>query len=239
MNTPNDINNELNELNSQLPSDQKGTPFGVPDGYFEGLAGSIMSKIRDSQSEASAEISQLSPMLAGISRQMPYDLPENYFEEAIETLPAITWDEESLVLSFVDKTHPYQVPTGYFEQLPEQILEKIADRKTKVVPMFQRKWMRLAVAAMIAGIITLSGISYFNRGTNVKISNDPVAVEIEKASTEELNAFIKTSSASLLDDKSTVQNTTEVKQLLKDVSDTELEAFLDQVPTDDEAFDLN
>jgi hypothetical protein len=237
MNTPNDINNELNDLNSQLPSGSDGMPYSVPEGYFEGLAGSIMAKIRGS--EAGIEIEELSPLLAGISRNTPYYLPENYFEASIENLPALTWDEDSLILSFVDKALPYKVPSGYFDQLPEHILEKVMERKNKVVPMFQRKWMRLAVAAMITGIITLSGISYFNRGSDVKISNDPVAVEIEKASTEELNAFIKTSSASIPDDKSTVQNTTEVKQLLKDVSDTELEAFLDQVPTDDEAFDIN
>ena len=95
----------------------------------------------------------------------------------------------------------------------------------------------MAAAAVVSGIILLSGLAYFKSGTT---SADPVAVEIKKASTEELNAFIKTADVSSTDDNSTAQNTKDVRQLLKDVSDGELETFLNQVPTEDEEeFDIN
>ena len=80
-------------------------------------------------------------------------------------------------------------------------------------------------------------LAIFSSGDTV---SDPVAVEIKKASTEELNAFVRTTDVSLLDDNATAQNSNDVKQLLKDVSDKELEAFLDQVPAEDEEeFDIN
>jgi hypothetical protein len=240
MSSNNYIQDELNELNSGLPGNQQGLPYGVPEGYFEGLAASVMARIRESESAPSAaeEIAQLSPLLAGLSRTVPYSVPAGYFSENIDLLPAFTSDtEESLVLSFIEKEMPYEVPRGYFASFPETVLEKL-NRSAKVVPMKRRRWMHVAAAAVVAGIIGLSGLAYFKSGTTTP--DAPVAIEIKKASTEELNAFVKTTDISLTDESTTAHNTTDVKQLLKDVSDKELEAFLDQVPTDDEEeFDIN
>jgi hypothetical protein len=93
---------------------------------------------------------------------------------------------------------------------------------------------------VVTGIIALSGIVYFNnRGDGQITTNDPVAA-VKKASTEELNDFIKTT---VVDEKTqiTVKNKapkTEAKKLFADVSDKELDAFLDQIPADDE-IDIN
>ena len=230
------IQDELTGLNSSLPAnDTAGAPFSVPAGYFEGLADAVMAKIRNSSvSEFSDEINGLSPLLAGISKQMPYDTPAGYFENNIEDLSAITSEEESLVLSFVDKEGPYEVPLGYFASFPDKVLEKVSSPRAKVVPLFKRKWMKMAVAAVVAGIITISGINYFS-GSSAG-GSDPV-VAIEKSSMEELTAFIKTREISLSEDQSVA--TADVKELLEDVSDRELEAFLDQVPVEEEVFDIN
>jgi hypothetical protein len=99
--------------------------------------------------------------------------------------------------------------------------------------------MHVAAAAVVVGIIGLSGLAYFKSGSTTTPAT-PVAIELKKASTEELNAFVKKTDVSLTDESTTAHNPTDVKQLLKDVSDKELEAFLDQVPTDDEEeFDVN
>jgi hypothetical protein len=242
MNNRNTIQDELNELNSGLNPNSNNTPYSVPEGYFEGLATSVLAKIRgEVLVSASEETAQLSPLLAGISRQLPYSIPDDYFQTNIEGLKAFTSEEESLVLSFIDK----EMPAGYFANVSEQIAEKISSRSSKVVPMMKRKWMRLAVAAVFVGIITISGITYFNtRGSHSGPAGDPVTVELKKASNEELNAFLKTTVADVNDDKSqvTAKNTspkTERKNLFNDVSDKELEAFLDQVPTDDDDVDIN
>jgi hypothetical protein len=248
MNNRNTIQDELNELNSGLNSNSNNTPYSVPEGYFDDLAASVLAKIKGEQPvSASEEIAQLSPLLAGISRKLPYSVPDDFFQSNIEGLKAFTSEsEESLVLSFVDKQMPYEVPAGYFANVPDQVLQKISDR-TKVVPM-RRKWMRLAVAAAVTGIITLSGITYFNnRGPQTATGNDgavPAAVVIEKASTEELNEFLNATAADVTDDRTqvTAKSTPpkkEVKKLFNDVSDKELEAFLNQVPTDEEEFDIN
>ena len=238
MSSNNYIQDELDQLNSKLPRNGQDTVYHVPEGYFEGFAASVLAKIKGTGnfSGPAEEIALLSPLLAGISRKMPYSVPDNYFSDNIVSLPAFTSDEESLVLSFIEKEMPYEVPRGYFASVPETVLEKLNSRR-KTVPFIRRKWMHLAAAAVVAGIITLSGLAYFNSGPSVK---DPVAVEIKNASTEELNAFVKTTDISMTDENSTAQNNSDVRQLLKDVSDNELEAFLEQIPTDDEEdFDIN
>jgi hypothetical protein len=233
------IQDELNELNSGLPVNGQDGPYAVPEGYFEGLAASVIAKVRGIEGgTASEEIAGLSPLLAGLSRSMPYVVPHDYFQSNIDGLTAFTGPEESLVLSFISKEMPYDVPTGYFANIAEQVVQKVDRQEARVVPMVKRKWMRMAVAAAVIGIVTLTGINYFNKGGSTNVA-EPVAVEIKKASTEELDAFIKTTDVSVMDDQNTAQNTSEVKHLLKDVSDKELEAFLEQVPVEEEEFELN
>lgn len=238
MNSRNTIQDELNELNSGLNSNSNN-PYSVPGGYFDGLAASVLAKVKgETPVSAMEELVQLSPFLAGISKEMPYAVPEDYFQSNIEGLKAFTSEsEESLVLSFIEKEMPYEVPTGYFANVPEQVLEKVSNQGAKVVPIGRRKWMRLAVAAAVTGIMAVSGIFYFNNRSNNGTAGDPVTA-VEKATTEELNDFINTTAVT--DDKSQVivNNNPKTEKIFADVSDKELNDFLDQMPADDE-IDIN
>ena len=243
------IQDELKDLNSSLPEKVPGTTYTVPEGYFEGFAASMLNRIKIESNlveSASAEIAQLSPLLANISRAMPFEVPQNYFQTNIDVLPAIINDkEDSLILSFIEKEMPFDVPQGYFYNLPENVLDTVEHNEHKVVKMSGRKWMRMAVAAMIAGIITVSGIVYFKTDNHISTDNGgavatqntkhDIKKELKTVSTAELDAFINTtvinpnSSATAIN-----SNRNDVKTLLEDVSDKELDAFLDQVPTDEE-----
>ncbi len=246
MNNRNTIQDELNELNSRLNAGSSGTPYSVPEGYFEELAASVLAKIKGEETvSGSEEITQLSPLLAAIPRTMPYAVPDNYFQSNLEGLKAFTSEsEESLVLSFIEKEMPYEVPTGYFANLPEKVLEKVSNRGAKIVPMKRSNWMRLAIAAMITGIVAVSGIAYFNsRGGHTTNTTVPVNMALKKASTEELNDFIKNTAVTITDNKApvTAKNKsakTDRNKLFEGVSDKELDAFLNQVPTDEEV-DIN
>jgi hypothetical protein len=242
MSNRNTIQDELNELNSGLNPNSNNTPYSVPEGYFEGLATSVLAKIKgETPVSATEEIAQLSPLLAGISRKLPYSIPDDYFQSNIEGLKAFTSEsEESLVLSFIDKEMPYEVPAGYFANVPEQVLEKVSNRGAKVVPMMKRKWVRLAVAAMATGIIAISGITYFNnKGTN-EPAVDPVAKVLKKTSTQELNDFIKSTVVDVTTPVTAQSSPSKTeKKLFDDVSDKELDAFLNQVPTDADEIDIN
>jgi hypothetical protein len=237
MSSRNTIQDELNKLNSGL-NPNSNNPYSVPEGYFDGLASAVLAKIKgETPVSVMNELVQLSPFLAGIPKKMPYSLPEDFFQSNIEGLKAFTSEnEESLVLSFTEKEMPYEVPLGYFANVPEQVLQKVSNQGAKGVPMMRRKWMRLAVAATVTGIMAISGIFYFgNRGNGT--SSDPVTA-VKKASTQELNDFINTTAVT--DDRSqvTVNNNPKPEKIFADVSDKELNDFLDQMPTDDE-IDIN
>lgn len=73
------IENELIELDSHLPVQAPRTPYSVPSGYFEGLAGQVLSRIRSK--EVQDELQSISPLLEQLSKQTPYATPAGYFEE--------------------------------------------------------------------------------------------------------------------------------------------------------------
>lgn len=239
MENKNMIQDELRGLNSELLSKSQENIYSVPQDYFEGLASSILSKIKSEDSiSASDEITQLSPLLKDISKQNPYSVPDHYFQSNIELLPAFTSDkEESLILSFIEKEMPYEIPSGYFANLSEQVLETINNRSARIVPMKKRKWMQLAAAAIITGFVAVSGIFYFNKGNTIQAVKDPVAA-VKKASTQELNDFLKSTDVSLSGNNNQVTakniSKTESKKLFQDISDSELQKFLDQAPAYDE-----
>jgi hypothetical protein len=243
------ILNELRGLNSDLPPGNNLHPYSVPEGYFEGLAESILAKVTG-QASAKDEIASLSPFLAGLSRTMPYSVPENYFSENMEGLEGLTTDVESIPLTFASKQPPYEAPSGYFDTLAENVLARVKPQ-AKIIPLYRRGWMRAAVAAVVVGIMTFAGLNYFGGKQNNGIAsnnntvqqsttpeklNPAIAKELNTVSTEELDAFIKKVDAVDTVSKSSVvsHSTTKkdkLRSMLKDVSNDELDNFLNQVPT--------
>jgi hypothetical protein len=225
------LQDEPGGMENNLPETQ--TPYTVPDGYFDGLAQSILSKIKDNSIISTAdELNAMSPLLASISRKMPYSVPENYFTSLTENLPIlINEDQESAILKYIDRGNPFEVPVGYFENLPDQVLNKVSNRNkgARVIPMRPHKWRKLAVAASIA-VIAVSGVFYF---TGKSISKDPIA-QIKTASNNELNDFLNTTDINPSSSATaSFTNTGEVKQLLQDVPDNELNNFVNQEGLDD------
>lgn len=255
MDNENNIQDELRNLDSGLPAPTDPQPFSVPEGYFNGLAASILARVKEQELSAAGELQQLSPLLAGISRQMPYAVPQGYFEQNLSGLSALTGDERSVVLDGIGKDLPYSVPEGYFERLPDQILASRVRPKAKVVPFFSRTWAKAAAAAVITGAVLLGGYPLLNGPDSepsiattyptVDTSDNQVARNenasvlqvIKSVSTEEIDAFIQAvpyNPAKLQEESTPPAAGTEVAELLKDVSASEMDAFLEQLPTADE-----
>jgi len=229
-----DILNELKDLNSSLPAQNTPHLYMVPDGYFEGLAATILAKIKEEDNLSVAEeLSQISPLLAGLSRNMPYTVPQNYFEA--DDLSFIT-EEEKLpgYLANLERSMPMEVPEAYFETLPQIILARVSETKARVVSISKR-WMRIAAAATIAGVIALSGYVYFNSKNNISVDNPQwVAKKLKNVDTKELDAFIQMTDVTVANTKAPAVNAAELKTLLQDVSNEELEIFLEELSTEDE-----
>lgn len=241
MTNRNTILNELTGLGPTLAGHNPQNIYTVPDGYFEGLANQILNRIKALEAtDVKAEIGYLSPMLSVVSKEMPYSVPVGYFGNLDETIlqrirehaDYQTSEEEieslSPMLSGLRNKNPFSVPAGYFENLRSGV-EK---HETKVISITRRKWFRLAVAAVIIGVIIIGGILFFNSG-KVDPNKNPeewIAKNVKKkVSTEKIDEFValaKEDDSMKPVDQNISEKTDEIKELMKDVPEKDITEFL-------------
>jgi hypothetical protein len=218
---------ELNEIGSSLENASPENIYTVPVGYFEEFAEQILDVVK-------------STVLNVDSKKIPYSVPDNYFnglEERLmqavrESADYRTAKEEleniSPLLRGLQKEKLYTVPQGYFENLNAEINKP----KAKVVSFTHRKWFKYAAAAIVVGIISMSVFLFQGKKPSIDINKNPdawVAKNVKKVNTDQLNEFIN-----LADEESTpktainnkVDKPEDLKDLMKDVSDQEMQDFL-------------
>ena len=240
MTNRNTILNELTDLGSVLANHDPQNIFAVPAGYFEELADQILNRIKALEAnDAKEELSYLSPFLSKVSKEVPYSVPAGFFQSLSEdVLKKISEHEDhqtseeeietlSPLLSSLKNKNPYSIPAGYFEKL-ETGVEK---RKTRVISITQRKWYRLAVAAVVVGVVAISGLAIF-KSKQVDPNKNPTAwIEKnvdKKVSKDKIDEFVKLAedeSINVAFEKDDVK-LAEIKELMKDVPEKEIEDFL-------------
>jgi len=234
-------------------------PFTVPQGYFENLAETILKRIKAGNTEsAGEELEILSPLLNKLGKKTPFSTPEGYFEEltenAVSGAKAIDFVNEELenlspVISGLQNKQVYRVPTGYFESLPTILLEKATtQRPARVVKMnFTRKVVRYAAAAVIAGGLIVSGWFYFANSKGTTVPDDsglgpiagipkPIADSLNNISEEGLQNYLEnqndaTADAPVINNADNEIKPSDMKAMLADVSDEELQQYLEQYGT--------
>jgi gas vesicle protein len=195
----------------------------------------------------------LSPFLSNVSKDMPYSVPAGFFESLNEDILekikkygdrlqkesiGQTSREEiealSPLLSSLKNKNPYAIPGGYFEGLETKVIRKDSfgeKKESKVISITKRKWYRLAVAAVVIGVIAISGLAIF-RSKQVDPNKNPQAwIEKnvdKKVSKDKIDEFVKLAedeSINVSSEKDDVKHA-EIKELMKDVPEKEIEAFL-------------
>ena len=252
--TQNDnILQELNELKSSLTTATSNNVYTVPVGYFDGLAVQMLNCIKAmNAATASEELSYLSPMLSNISKQMPYTVPSGYFEGLGDTLIQLvlqnnnylqkesfgqTAHEElaslSPLLSGLKKEMPYSVPQGYFEHLTSAISSKEEKiEPTKVVSLSSRTWIRYAAAAVVVGIITMTGFLLLSGSSKEPggVALAKLARDVKKMDDTQKDNLIEYIGGDLNQAYVTIspEKSNEVKDLLQGISEQELKYFQEQ-----------
>lgn len=245
---------ELTELKSTLAELDSQNVYIVPEGYFEGLATQVLNRIKALEANTLAEeLGHLSPLVSQLSRVMPYAVPAGYFEglearvrfkisegslSGEELSPKEELESISPLLSGIVKNMPYTVPQDYFENLSPVRSEKAAvetefNQETRVIQITRRRRFNFAAAAMIAGILVLSGFLYFGVGANKNSFakyEKKLDKEIQKTSDKELAEFVQQFTIAGLngEEKVSIDTKQEPKDLLKDVPESELKQFLQE-----------
>jgi len=243
---------ELRELNSDLGGLNQQPVFQVPGGYFDNLADEVLKKVKASEAaSAKEELALLSPFLSAISKSTPYSVPVGYFDgfekKLVEIIFAgkdqtVSEELESLspLLSGLKNKPTYTVPEGYFQHLQQPIEHAAPATKTKVVSLTGRKWFRYAAAAIVVGFIAAIGFMLSNKKETVDPTDKSFAwvqKNMKKVSTDEINEIVELANATSPDIVKT-DTKDEVNNLLKDVSDKEIQDFLNDTGTAETEDDL-
>jgi hypothetical protein len=116
MNTRTDIINELEQLQSPLAAQPPVNVFTVPQGYFEGLAASVLRAVQGDN------------ILQTLQPPANAHVPAGYFDNLagniLNKIKAQENEDEPLspLLESLRKTNVFTVPQGYFEELSEGIV---------------------------------------------------------------------------------------------------------------------
>jgi len=232
--------NELANLGSVLANHDPQNFYAVPAGYFEGLADQILNRIKALEAnDAKDELSYLSPFLSKVSKEMPYSVPAGFFQNLSEDIlkniseheDYQTSEEEigslSPLLGSLKNKNPYSVPAGYFETLET----KVEKKETKVISISRRRWYRLAIAAVVIGIVVIGGLLFIKSGQVNPVDNPHAWIEknvkkVDQAKIDEFVSLANDDSSEKVDNESDASKRAEIKELMKDVSEKEIEAFL-------------
>src|SRR5688572_113893 len=243
MTNRNTILNELKGLESTLGNYNPPNVYEVPNGYFEQLPARILNRIRALEAtDADEELNYLSGLLSNVSKEMPYTVPAGFFQnpgdDIMQKINEHTNHETSkeeiknlspLLDSLKDK-NPYSVPAGYFESLATKVVRKdsLGEKEgAKVISITRRRWYRLAVAAVFIGVVAISGLLFIKTEPDPKknpgkwISNNVT----KKVSEEKIDEFVKLAEDGTAEESDAAKQA-EIKELMKDVSEKEIEDFL-------------
>lgn len=230
------IQEELSALGSSLPL--LPLPYGVPSGYFDSLPEWILRCAKaDTASNSREELATLAPHWPDQARSTPYQVPAGYFESL--DLSYVWADEASVsaeleglspLLAGLKKETPFTLPEGYFDEKTggEAVLKRL--EKAPVVRMTQIRWFRVAAAAVITGLIASVGFLVFRPGKSIDPNEKSYAwVEknLKKVDTESIDDLIELAKGDL-SGTANVTVSPEIKSLMKDVSDREIQNFLDE-----------
>lgn len=245
---PGEIINRIEAQQMALPFTDlvQKNPFTTPPEYFESLSNHILNRVRAlDASSPKEELELLSPLLVQIDKTPPFNRPGGFFEElpsdvlagvhaidfvnhALETLP--------LILNAVNRENIYKVPDSYFINLPLQILKKVNQQQDRLIsPGHRKKLIRYAMAALITGVVAVGAWDFFQDKPTAANGNGLTGInrisDTEKISDDEIVNYLEFNEDVPSESNSKAVSNfkeEEVKELLADLSDDELEQYLDQ-----------
>ena len=226
-------------------------PYKIPVGYFENFAAEILKKIRANEAgTAQEELEILSPLLSKLNKDktLPFSIPAGYFNEladnAVSGTMAIEFVNDELenlspLMNELKGVNVYNTPVGYFETLPVQLLERAKQQSSaKIIPIsFGRKLMRYAAAAVTISAIITAAFFIFNKTDKTTGQTDTAELtkdiqeKTKQASDDDIFSYLEEQNISLAE--LSITNTTTdldeeaMQEMLADVSDEELEQYLD------------
>ena len=175
-------------------------PYSIPDGYFDNLAENILQKIKDGTNQTvQQELEEIAPLLSKLPKINVYSVPEDYFI----------------------KLNPLK-----------REREKPAAKVVSIRRMTP-KWFNYAAAACVAIALFGGAYLYFSSSEVSNPSNEPataIAVQqgLSQLTDSEIANYLNqdNSTAIYTSQGSDEQKDLDIKTLLENMSDEEIEQYL-------------
>lgn len=230
----------VTEKASPVLMNNKQSAYQVPAGYFDQLSDTILNKVRAlDKGSVTEELEALSPLLSGLNKKLPFSIPEGYFNElpanvtdAAKAIELVNVELENLspMMNSLKGVNVYEVPSTYFESLPEILVQKAKQQQpAKMVSMtFTRRVMQYAVAAVMTGLIIMGGWKFFNT------QESPTELSIASISETEIIQYLESNGDNVepvlttTTEESIDLSADDMKEMLADISDEELQLYVDQ-----------
>jgi hypothetical protein len=190
--------------------------------------------------EIETELSGIAPFLGkGGLLALPYGIPEGYFEHFSEDLLAkikngeLSADLElsalSPLLAGIKREMPYEVPAAYFNDFKPASDRPHAGKGKLVLLSAGSRLLRYASAAILTGVIATAAFFTFHRN-----NTDPLTA-LTNVSDQEMANYLDTqdvhwSTVAAPVTASVDFDDNDISDLLSNVSDTELEQYLPDLP---------
>jgi len=127
---------------------------------------------------------------------------------------------------------PFAVPKGYFEGLSSPTNPNKNKQATKIFSITNRKWFRYAAAAVVIGIVTLTGFLLLGDEKEpgvkalAKLSRD--IKKMDETQKDNLMDFVDAGMSGQETAQANPATNSEVKKLLQGISEEELTDFQEQ-----------
>lgn len=203
---------EYKILNQITP--ENANPYLAPAGYFEGLAGEVLFKIK--------------------TKQDTYSVPRNYFDSlSTSILTKIKQQENDTfnelqsvapLLNTISKANIYSIPNRYFENIE---IKKPTTVKVVSINKNTNRWIKYSAAAAIVGIVTVSALFLFKQTND---THTDFQASLQNISDTVLSKAINNEKIVLASNEETTilpwQNLADLQNEIQFVTDEEMEDYI-------------
>jgi hypothetical protein len=249
----NNILNELKAISPTVANLPGQVLYTVPDGYFENFAATMLLLAKTQHQNANEETQTLSALLHGLKKHHTYQAPDNYFNDLpvslVEGAKAIDFVNSELenlspLMSNLRNKNVYSVPQNYFYTFAGEVLQKIHTKKqAKVIAMpLSRSIIRYVAAAIVTAVIATGSWLFFKKDVTSPTQKPVTEVaqlqnSFELLKDEDIINYVNESSVATVTpyvDAATLLGTemkdTDIKNIIADISDDELQQYLEEYP---------
>lgn len=186
------------------------------------------------------ELLDISQTVAELTDKTPFNTPQpSYFEHFPKRILERIQDlEEEPSLDFLgnlDKEMPFKVPTGYFNQF-KPVIPNENIKSGKVIPF--RRILRYAIAASIAGLITVWGFMSDHKNASDSFSLVNMEAGIESISLDAYDSYLNEDAVSGIPDLPNEESDMHAT-LLVEINKDVIKEILQEIPENDISLYLN